>query len=110
MKHTPGPWKFDTFTEHPSKDGGYFIYSPGEKKGLGSLFNSGKHSTYRVDSGECRANACLMAAAPELLKACKKALSHLAPIAASGDKEAFVRSYLESVMFLKQAIKEAEEE
>lgn len=105
MKHTPGPWRFDTFTEHPSKDGGYFIYSPGEKKGLASLFNSGEHSTYRVDSGECRANACLMAAAPRLLGACKKALSCLAYRADNGDKEA-----LGAVILLEQAIKEGEEE
>ncbi len=104
MKHTAGPWGFNTFTEHPSKDGGYFIYSPKEKKGLASLFNSGKNSTYRVDSDECRANAQLMAASPNLLIACKRALSALTYRADNGDEEA-----LADCMLLKQAIKEAEE-
>ncbi|KKK88692.1 hypothetical protein LCGC14_2740600 [marine sediment metagenome] len=105
MKHTPGRWKFDTFTEYPSRDGGYLVYSLGEKKGLALLFNSGKHSAYRVDSGECRANARLMAAAPRLLRACKRALAYLAHRADNGDEEA-----LESVISLEQAIKEGEEE
>lgn len=61
MKHTPGPW---TYRKNPMRDDGWFAY---EANGKTLLFG-------QVSDADAR----LIAAAPELLEACKFAV--VAPI------------------------------
>jgi hypothetical protein len=56
-KHTPGPWTHSQYNVNTSKGAEYL------------LFNTGPN----VTSGELRANARLIASAPDLLEACKEA-------------------------------------
>ena len=64
-KHTPGPWvvKRGLVYNHICVEGG---------RGVGSPESDLGHTTGCVDKNEtARANACLMAAAPDLLEAAK---------------------------------------
>jgi hypothetical protein len=88
IKHTLGPWKCD-----------WSIQVGGNIKSGWQVFDS--NETELVidipDSEEAEANAQLIAAAPELLDACQKALSLLKALEVRGD----------SVRFLEQAIAKA---
>ncbi len=70
MKHTPSPWEAETHTVQDGKGG--YKYA--------RVYRKHKYSkeialvTTRIDSDEDKANAQLIAAAPELLEACKEAL------------------------------------
>lgn len=55
-KHTPGPWKY-------KPNAGYIVADIGTR--IASILKNG---------GECQSNGCLIAAAPELLEACKMSL------------------------------------
>ena len=57
--HTPGPWRSNDFS---SSVYGYIF---GDNQAICRVF---------LDGDECEANARLIAAAPDLLDACKKAL------------------------------------
>ena len=63
MEHTPGPW-------HIPKDMTYTIRQVNNDN---VTICSAKNSQY-VKAGEAQANACLIAAAPDLLEACKRML------------------------------------
>lgn len=62
-KHTPGPWSVDA-------DGNVVTrLNVGDDDGIIALAN--RHVAF-VDSDTCRANAALIAAAPDLLAACER--------------------------------------
>lgn len=62
VKHTPGPWHIDSLgkVRCAAEGGKGFICDPGDGRYAGSI--------PRIDA-ICDANACLIAAAPELLAA-----------------------------------------
>ena len=66
MKHTPGPWKFDSraHVEAILSDSTDVCFLP----------HSGSTTARDKDLQEIRANARLIAAAPELLEACEMML------------------------------------
>jgi len=68
---TKGPWEFSIFKEYPDKRGGFFIYAPGVKSCIAKLFTTGEHKDYDPEKNEAYDNARLIAAAPDLLEACK---------------------------------------
>jgi hypothetical protein len=72
---TKGPWEYSVFEEYPEERGGYFVYSPGIKPCVTKLTTTGAHSDYDPEKSEAHDNARLIAAAPDLLDACKTALS-----------------------------------
>ncbi len=74
--HTPGPWRAWDRIEHR---GGILITNEQGNIGVcrvidvqGSI-NDRTPDTEKLDADICRANACLIAAAPDLLAACKAA-------------------------------------
>jgi hypothetical protein len=68
---TKGPWEFNIFKEYPDQRGGFFIYAPGIKSCIAKLFTTGEHRDYDPEKNEAYDNARLIAAAPDLLEACK---------------------------------------
>ena len=64
VKHTPGPWETINLNV-------YHNYPTRQK--VADCFVKKPFGVY--DGGECEANARLIAAAPELLEACKSALA-----------------------------------
>ena len=71
MRHTPGPWEFVfdvayTSGQHPEPDYEYARISSDKRFNIAKIY---------PDSEEWRANARLIAAAPDLLAACKVALN-----------------------------------
>ena len=71
-KHTPGPWEYVRETEYM---GGY-PYTVAHKVKVGQeLLTVGCHGYGWEPGKEMEANAHLVAAAPELLEACKDALA-----------------------------------
>ncbi len=69
-KHTPGPWKIDENNELPLA----VIQDHEEGQGICEL------ETVSFDTDETQANARLIAAAPELLEACKNLVAFLEQI------------------------------
>lgn len=63
VKHTPGPWEMINLNV-------YHNYPTGQK--VADCYVKKPFGVY--DAGECEANARLIAAAPDLLEACKSAL------------------------------------
>lgn len=72
---TKGPWEFDVFEEYPEKRGGYSIYASETTAGIAKVTASGAYSDYDPEKSDAHDNARLIAAAPDLLDACKGALS-----------------------------------
>lgn len=72
---TKGPWEYSIFEEYPEERGGYFVYAPGIKSCIAKIITTGAHSDYDPEKSEAHDNARLIAAAPDLLEACKSALS-----------------------------------
>ena len=72
-KHTPGPWEYLTETTYA----GDYPYSVGHKVKIGNEILTISCHGYGADKffEEAAANARLIAAAPELLEACKDALA-----------------------------------
>ncbi len=69
IQHTPGPWNVDLETGEivAGKDKDFAV--------LGTIYGADDFPCSEDDiSAECKANAHLIAAAPELLEAAKKAL------------------------------------
>jgi hypothetical protein len=66
-KHTPGPWEIGK-----SSGGDFTIYRYESNTHIGEVY-----STLHGDGERGKANAALIAAAPELLEACKEALRQL---------------------------------
>ncbi len=77
---TKGPWAYNIFEEYPEERGGYFVYAPGTKSCIAKLNTRGAYSDYDPDKSEAHDNARLVAAAPDLLDACKAALSAIESI------------------------------
>jgi hypothetical protein len=71
VKHTPGPWKVETKKSEWECNRGIPIYKNFVQIARVILFDS-----KTVCPEESQANARLIAAAPELLEACKEALEH----------------------------------
>jgi len=67
MKHTPGPWKTSATVKGINSQG-LMIESSKDNEAI--AFSLG------FSSDECKANAKLIAAAPDLLEASRKALIH----------------------------------
>lgn len=75
MKHTPGKWKVNEhiFGEYFADIEGRDSDCPTNDKQIRTIAVILKYASKE----ECKANARLIAAAPELLEACKKALNNL---------------------------------
>jgi hypothetical protein len=69
MSHTPGPWEHDSEYRDDSEDCEVWCGN-----GIGCVCSV--HSGL-LPEGSCKANARLIAAAPDLLKACEDSLSYL---------------------------------
>lgn len=65
-KHTPGPW-----TMHHCFNDGAEVCAIAPVAWCGAASTYGASSTQRIDAAEARANARLIAAAPDLLEACE---------------------------------------
>lgn len=95
MKHTKGPWEVGDLVEND--------YEPRFVQVLG---NDGvKHiakAVYGQTDEECATNAHLIAAAPDLLEACKASVQSLGEVYGMTDKEAHL------LKMLQKAIIEAE--
>lgn len=73
-KHTPGPWKTDGFNvqmEHGKTNWENFVCANDEKRETFNAMING------IDSKVSYANALIIAAAPELLTACKMVLRYV---------------------------------
>jgi hypothetical protein len=68
VKHTPGPWEVGRHHENTSNTPAHYAISQ-----YGELYDHA-HVFAANDGGEGKANARLISAAPELLKACKEAM------------------------------------
>lgn len=68
-KHTPGPW-----TMHPRFDDGAEVRALAPVAWCGVASTHGASSSQVIDAAEARANARLIAAAPDLLEACERLL------------------------------------
>ncbi len=76
MKHTPGPWEVDLENGEITAKGPVVI---------GTIYGADDFPCNEDDiAEECKANACLVATAPELLAACEAAL-RLAEEMSEGD-------------------------
>ena len=67
--YTPGPWKLERFNaknNNTGNDGWYVVSASGDHADIGEV---GLYPPYHDDVARCRANAALVAAAPELLEA-----------------------------------------
>lgn len=100
--HTEGPWAYSVFEEFPDERGGYFVYAPGVRHCITKLATSGAYRDYDHKQSEAHDNARLISAAPELLSACKKALTLIengggGGDSASGDLETLHTQLLEAV-------------
>ena len=66
--HTPGPWRIEKYTDTTTRDG--------ERIRAGNNLIV-VNEVWGASLSECDANYRLVAAAPELLEACKQAKKHL---------------------------------
>lgn len=71
--HTPGPWHYEVRIPRGSADPEYVVLGTNPDTGKKGVCYAGKHFT--VTHTEDEADACLIAAAPELLEALKVALA-----------------------------------
>jgi len=71
-KHTPGPWFVGNAPSHSAKA---YARRPGDNVRL--VANCEQHEWIERSAAENRANARLIAAAPELLEACRECLAAL---------------------------------
>ena len=71
MSHTPGPWKWSTNWHCYGPLKGAFVDDVGNTARIADVLSHGGVGTQET----CEANARLIAAAPELLAACERALS-----------------------------------
>lgn len=67
MKYTKGPWEWNDNLLNIS-DGIIEIFEPNDEDGVFSIADVYRHARSNI---ETRANACLIAAAPDLLEACE---------------------------------------
>ncbi len=74
-KHTPGPWKLNHSNFTIEKEGRFASWIEIKKNGKTLAEAKGFH--HGIQNVKCKANAKLIAAAPELLEACVIALIHL---------------------------------
>lgn len=90
-KHSPGPWTVRRGTNIYGKrtDVGYVT----------CIANAGSFSSNEVDTdAENQANAVLIAAAPDLLKACKDVLEWIDPPTATPDEHRLATERLRAVI------------
>lgn len=85
QKHTPGPWLIDEGAEMQEPG---FYGAPGDPNGYHAISADG----WRVTGFIGEANAKLIAAAPELLEALRKAEFRLAKLVALNDEEPGIAS------------------
>lgn len=101
-EHTPGPWTFD---DKYSTTDTFFITGPKHQNVVEIHRTIEELSDFGSDA-EDRANARLIAAAPDLLEACQNARNVLAAIAVGDLKE--VRANSPALQMLRNAIAKAE--
>ena len=73
MKHTPGPWKVEEYQN-------YFEIWPDRKSGAVQIIAATHHWECEAWKNDDRANARLIAAAPELYDAIKRLFKHCAMV------------------------------
>ena len=115
-RHTPGPWTVipDEFPEHGNISG-INVYAEGFPGGAVAKVSTGKCSatgshTHLPCPGEAEANARLIAAAPDLLEACKRAtcvLDELTGIKWDGPGGKARQAYAEEIKTIEAAIAKA---
>jgi len=71
MKHTPGPWRIAT--AKPGNDPDFGIKADGYEGVIAECFSEARKKGV-LDIGQAKANAHLIAAAPDLLDVCKRAI------------------------------------
>ena len=76
QKHTPSPWKVNKWERENYTDGFEYIVTDSRGLGIVTLCQKGENET-------TKANARLIGAAPELLKACKQLRQELHDIHAA---------------------------
>ena len=110
MKHTPGPWKIEAKQKPTQKRN---VYEHGEtfrliakNKSVFGIATIDGPSNFNMQE-ELRANARLIAAAPDLLEACKSAFSELWNLYQTTDDQSFQEDF-EILTELKNAIEKAE--
>ncbi len=106
MKHTKGPWGYGSTTySHSDTEIDILL---GGKRAENWVKISGNNTE------EVKANACLIAACPELLEACKEALEELATMEATleseeiADKNDYFIPSKQLILKLEQVISKAE--
>lgn len=77
-QHTPGPWRLETTVNETRSSGSYDyfwyeIFAKGRKTALAEVFELDADERDGVWDPETRANAHLMAAAPDMFEALKQA-------------------------------------
>jgi len=75
--HTPGPWSVKSKTERQSVGAGVTNVTVAW---CGEASSSGEVGSYFVDRDECEANACLIAASPDMLAALKAFVAKIDPV------------------------------
>jgi len=101
---TPGPWKSNTFTDYPSKRGGYFIYSRHSRGNrIATLETNGEYAVEGALDGTVMANARLIASAPALLASLKNVL----PVFDNEEMRALARVYHQEILEAEKAIVQA---
>ena len=80
MEHTPGLWKIENNGELQELDGVQYvrIMGPGEYEHICDVFETPALPSYPNVKVDARANARLIAAAPDLLAMCKLAANYVA--------------------------------
>jgi hypothetical protein len=72
--HTPGPWRIEPHNKERGKSWDYLVWKEGHLPNIGIVFYQGSTLTPEGEA-ETFHNAHLIAAAPDLLAACKLALA-----------------------------------
>lgn len=96
-KHTPGPWEFEEISDAGDERGEGFIIGGN----LGGLVGAALPWPTELDSGDfsrVEANARLIAAAPDLLEALKKAVEYLRPRVPGGKRGVVLLPELEAAI------------
>ena len=103
MKHTPGPWKYENIPGKRNDGSFHHLHRIAQEK-TNQWFGINMEDTGPNDNPD----AHLIAAAPELLEACKDALKTLEALMLEEDPQASTQMEWEGLNYLREAIAKAE--